>query len=142
MISGTGKLQAGDLQTHVSGDNRIAIGNYIYIGHEAVLSALGRVIAEERRHPSDQLTVDYQVQYSKHPFSANSSQILLELERTEGADTPSLLWAGDLDRDGKTDLLLNMGSDNAGRHFGLFLSSEAEAGQLVKLVAQFRFMGC
>lgn len=55
---------------------------------------------------------------------------------------PRLLWAGDLDRDGKADFLIDLT-----RHYNvsqptLFLSKGAEAGEVVKQVATFRTVGC
>lgn len=48
-----------------------------------------------------------------------------------------LLWAGDLDGDGKPDLLLNHG--DAEVHVALYLSSLAEKGQLVGLAGHFQY---
>lgn len=57
---------------------------------------------------------------------------------------PVLLWAGDLDRDGAIDLLL----DNTDTHYNvyrsmqLYLSSRAEGDALVRLAAGLRGLGC
>ena len=49
-----------------------------------------------------------------------------------------ILWAGDLDRDGKLDLLLNDVADEYGRfNWDLYLSTEASSDQLVGKVATF-----
>jgi hypothetical protein len=49
-----------------------------------------------------------------------------------------ILWAGDLDRDGKLDLLLNDVADEYGRFtWDLYLSTEASSDQLVRKVATF-----
>ena len=59
-----------------------------------------------------------------------------------GAESPRLVWAGDMDRDGKVDLLLETPHDST-TSTGLFLSSLAEPGKLVKLVGLFtRPSGC
>ena len=57
----------------------------------------------------------------------------------EGSETyMGILWAGDLDRDGKLDLLLNDVADEYGRFsWGLYLSTEASSDQLVGKVATF-----
>ena len=142
MISGPGKLEGGSIQTVFSGDKFITVGASIRFGLEVVITAMGRVTDEGMRHPSDLVTLDYQVMILQYPFSRADRQIILEHDRTSAESTPSLLWAGDLDRDGKTDLLLDMTDHYNVRHYGLFLSSEAEAGQLVKLVADLRLVGC
>jgi hypothetical protein len=53
-----------------------------------------------------------------------------------------LIWAGDLDGDGKLDLYIDrsLGEEKSGT--GLFLSSHALHGQLVKLAALFGHTGC
>ena len=53
-----------------------------------------------------------------------------------------LIWAGDLDQDGKLDLYIDrsLGEEKAGT--GLFLSSHTKKGQLVKLAALFGHTGC
>lgn len=57
----------------------------------------------------------------------------------------SLIWSGDLDNDGKTDFLINiptLPNNELGFSSGLFLSSRAEAKELVKLVAFHVQRGC
>ena len=57
----------------------------------------------------------------------------------------SLVWAGDLDNDGKTDFLLQLPTppnNELGYSSGLYLSSIANADELVKLVAYFISRGC
>jgi hypothetical protein len=54
----------------------------------------------------------------------------------------SLLWAGDLDDDGKLDLFVSVGWHYNMSERRLFLSSQAGKGQIVKKVAQFTTLGC
>ena len=50
----------------------------------------------------------------------------------------SVVWAGDLDRDGNIDLIIDDVDDNYSRYvWNLYLSSEAEPGSIVKMVASF-----
>ena len=59
--------------------------------------------------------------------------------------TISLIWAGDLDNDGKTDFIMQIptpSSNEIGFSSGLFLSSKADLEELVKLVAYFTSTGC
>ncbi|MFT3744701.1 MAG: hypothetical protein QM785_10485 [Pyrinomonadaceae bacterium] len=53
-----------------------------------------------------------------------------------------LIWAGDLDLDGKLDLYVDrsLGEEKSGT--GLFLSSHAKSGTLIKLAALFGHTGC
>lgn len=50
--------------------------------------------------------------------------------------TPVVHWAGDLDRDGKIDLLLSIPDDNCSYDERLYLSSMAGTGQIVRKAAQ------
>ena len=57
----------------------------------------------------------------------------------------SLIWAGDLDNDGKTDFIIQIPTppyNEMGDSSGLFLSSMADSEELVKLVAFFISTGC
>jgi len=55
---------------------------------------------------------------------------------------PALIWAGDLDRDGRLDLFLDLSNHyNVGRRT-LFLSSLAGDGELVGKAAEFVTYGC
>lgn len=59
-----------------------------------------------------------------------------------GDGSPLLHWAGDLDRDGKLDLLIDVTDhDNLSRR-ALFLSSLAKEGELVGLAGLFDSVGC
>ncbi|HEV2722891.1 MAG TPA: VCBS repeat-containing protein [Thermoanaerobaculia bacterium] len=52
------------------------------------------------------------------------------------------IWAGDLDGDGKLDLLVDVSNhDNAG-DTALYLSSKARSGELVGLAAMLQTVGC
>lgn len=55
---------------------------------------------------------------------------------------PAIVWAGDLDRDGGLDLLLNVSGHYAGSELALFLSSAARKGDLVGEVARFASSSC
>ena len=52
------------------------------------------------------------------------------------------MWAGDLDGDGKLDLLLNLSTHYNLDSHRLFLSSMAKKGQLVGEAAVFDAVGC
>ena len=58
-------------------------------------------------------------------------------------DSPSRLnWAGDLDGDGKVDLLLDIGIHDASSRMALFLSSLAKEGAMVGLAGFFDSGSC
>ena len=53
-----------------------------------------------------------------------------------------ILWAGDLDRDGQPDLIMSLSDHYNVMETALLLSSKADKGELIKLVATFRATGC
>lgn len=60
---------------------------------------------------------------------------------SESAVTVKVIWAGDLDRDGKVDLILSKNFEN-GESKQLLLSSKAKQKEFVKLVAEVTRTGC
>ena len=56
--------------------------------------------------------------------------------------SPVLLFAGDLDRDGKLDLIFNTTDHYNVSRPTLFLSSQAKSGELLGEVAHYESVGC
>ncbi|MBX3176678.1 MAG: hypothetical protein KF886_04915 [Candidatus Hydrogenedentes bacterium] len=75
-----------------------------------------------------------------HPVT--SSQVLYTAERVYEEARPSIVWAGDIDRDGQVDLLLNTTYHYNVTRLVLYLSSAAKEGELVGKVAEWRTTGC
>lgn len=66
-----------------------------------------------------------------------------ENELTFGSEhEPVVLWAGDLDRDGRLDLLVDTSDHYNVSEVALYLSSIARNGELVRRAANFRTTGC
>jgi len=88
---------------------------------------------------------DYRVTKYKINFNDQELVSIKQLASNEvagiSADYPKLIWAGDLDKDGKMDLLLDTQLDDypyeCDSNYVLFLSSFAEKGQSVKKVAEY-----
>jgi hypothetical protein len=74
--------------------------------------------------------------------SGESGQVLYSLQDCGNDPSWRLLWAGDLDRDGKLDLYVSVTQHYNVSERKLFLSSQAGEGQLVKEVADFVTSGC
>lgn len=89
----------------------------------------------------------YELRLESTQASLNDARVVLTdgrlmqvLYSAEGsADEPhyDIEWAGDLDRDGRLDLIVNLNSKYSLHPHQLFLSSKASPGQLVGLVATF-----
>jgi len=73
--------------------------------------------------------------------SGESEQVLYSLEECGNDPAWFLLWAGDLDRDGKLDLYVSVNQHYNVSEKKLFLSSAAGEG-LVEQVAEFVTSGC
>lgn len=74
--------------------------------------------------------------------SGTSSQVLYTLDACGNEPYWYLLWAGDLDRDGKLDLYVSVTQHYDVAQRKLFLSSQARRGKLVREVASFETGGC
>ena len=74
--------------------------------------------------------------------TGKSSQTLYTLGDCGNEPYWYLVWAGDLDRDGKLDLYVNVTQHYDVSERKLFLSSRARKGRLVKEVAAFVTGGC
>ena len=94
------------------------------------LLALGTAFA----HPGDIFIRDYTV--------ALSGLVFLKLAGMSMENTPNLLWAGDLDRDQRLDLLFRTPVGDYGKRYVLFLSSAANPPELVRAVASFDVPHC
>lgn len=67
------------------------------------------------------------------------SQYLFDYSGTDNTGGgATIAWIGDLDRDGKMDIIFDISDDYALRESRLYLSGKAAAGLLVKLVAKMR----
>ncbi len=74
--------------------------------------------------------------------SGETNQVLYGLEECGNDATWFLIWAGDIDRDGKLDLYLNVTQHYNVSERKLFLSSAAPEGDLVQEIADFVTSGC
>lgn len=85
---------------------------------------------------------EYRVNYEIVLESGGIKQTVVKHKQIGAESAPSLLWAGDLDRDGKIDLIMDTTDNYNCRILTLFLSSKAKPGQLVKQVASHLSTGC
>jgi len=81
---------------------------------------------------------DYALKLHNHPkpgWCAQECRNLVEVETIlDESVAPDVLWVGDLDSDGKLDVILDLRSDPEFNKPALFLSSSAENGDFVRLV--------
>lgn len=105
------------------------------------ISAEGR--EERKNHPRFGSIdgVDYKLRLNRRVEKETTTQIIASLPVLRALEGPVLVWAGDLDRDGKLDLLYNLSSFYIDTELALFLSSAAKEGELVGLAARWNAVG-
>ncbi len=74
--------------------------------------------------------------------SGGTEQILYEWTDGFIDQHCELIWAGDLDGDGRLDLVMNLSGHYNVSETTLFLSSTRQQGKLVRKAAVFRIVGC
>ena len=83
--------------------------------------------------------------YTFNMFQHSGRDIITQTLATIPGNTdghPEFVWAGDIDRDGKVDVLLNITNHYVVTHLVLYLSSAAKEGELVGKVAEHKTAGC
>jgi len=99
----------------------------------AVLRTTGGFSKEEK-----EFRTDYKIILE----SGGIKQTIVHHKQISSDSAPSLLWAGDLDGDGKVDLILDATDHYNVRDLTLFLSGKAKPGKLVEKVANHVSTGC
>lgn len=85
---------------------------------------------------------DYRFVLRKHDRPNIHEQVLTRIGVFAREGAPHLIWAGDLDRDGKIDLLFDEADREFYSRYTLYLSSAAKDGELVGKVAEWTTSGC
>lgn len=139
-INGLHKIKEGPIDT--AEYNRVVIPagkalQYTFKGKEYTIQAYG----DSTKLPSNEYS--YQNYGWKVSGKKNGKKIEQTLSEDEFFEDSIyvLLWAGDLDRDGIPDLLLDLSNHFNVSRIALFLSSKAEKGNLYKKVAEFETTG-
>lgn len=140
VVTGIERLEAGPVPTSFAGDQFVNLGQEIDFaekgGYPYSLSAVGE--ARLRNGSGEMLYYNYSL-VLRH---ADTRQTIIEYPVLALDGLPTLMWAGDLDRDGRLDLIMNLTNHYNVHLYALFLSSEAGPGELVRKVAEFRSVGC
>ncbi len=129
LITGMDTLQAGMVKTLFAGRLPLPMGSSLEfnLDEESSYSIIAFGGTE-----SDPGSVDHRVELAK----GSRSQVICTYDSTDAAVT-YLLWAGDLDRDGQLDMLIDTVCDYNASGPVLLLSSLAEDGDLLNMAAQF-----
>ena len=129
LVTGCEALQPGTVKTLFSGRMPMALGSFLEFTFEDrddySITAFGDLTLNSSAY-------DYKIELSK----GDRSQVIFSFDSTTDA-VPLLLWAGDLDRDGQLDLLVDTIYNYAASGPTLFLSSAVQDDSLLQQVAQF-----
>ena len=104
------------------------------------ISAFG--VAEEDVEFHHANLMNYEIRVYRGEEDKAVSQTLTTIPRMGDLGEPHLIWAGDLDQDGKMDFLFDFKTHYYVRNLALFLSTAAKEGELVGKVAEWETTGC
>ena len=133
LLTGVPNLSDGPIVAAINGPRFVYPGEQISIGGAFYLEALGSAIREVGG-----------VMFENYTFwilRGRERQRVASFERNS-PDGRQLLWAGDIDRDARPDLLFDLPLGDAGHNYVLFLSSMRAGDQLVSQAASFSTPGC
>lgn len=136
LVRGIADLKEGPVKTVFSGHQLVKPNQSISLQLSKDLRFSYQLYAEGKEGKE---TID---NYRIILYNDEKRQIILSRSPTYLEGAPSLLWAGDLDRDGKLDLLMDMTNHYNAYEPTLFLSSRAAPNKLLKKVASHRMVGC
>ncbi len=102
------------------------------------LLAVGRPVVKQFEKHTQKSIQDYELWLQRGAGEGTTRQLLFKESEAFGDGNARLRWAGDLDRDGRLDLIYNLGGHHTETRLALYLSSAAKPGALVGLVAQWR----
>jgi hypothetical protein len=88
------------------------------------------------------LFTDYRLELRDSGRIDSAGQAVFRLDALTLDNTPNVRWAGDLDRDGRLDLLLRVPLGGYSKRYVLLLSTRAARPELVKEVATFDIYDC
>ena len=147
LVHGVPTAQPGPVPTTYAGSRTLVPGTWQTVGYSPEASLL--LVASDEDGQTDAELVDMHspahllVQKVRHTPSEGSSRVadvIQDLGPVQG--TARLLWAGDLDGDRVTDLLLDETGLDGVIRARLWLSSEAGEGGIVAEAAVFETTGC
>jgi hypothetical protein len=140
LVAGVPGLRAGPVDTAFRGYTFLAPGQQLSI-------RLGarhyRLTARGASH-----AVPYSTVYSPYELgitvlgNQDSAFQVLDSLGFSADNTPEVLWAGDIDRDARLDLFLQLPGAGYSRQFKLFLSSLARPSELVAEAGSFYWPDC
>ena len=141
LFRGTPELPRGPVATCFQGAARLVGGTRLVLGTGAQQVMLG-AIREQPAPDREAYTVVLANDTVQQNLVASSWPRTGTPARDETYSYPELRWAGDLDKDDRIDLFLNLSADPARSRGALYLSSCAEKDEVLHLVAEYQYDNC
>jgi hypothetical protein len=131
------KLKTGKVAVAFRGEFQLGLSSFakpLRLGREEYV-----LLPESPRRGDDE---DFPRGYTLTLHKGNKHQVIFSLPEGGSDSRAELLWAGDIDGDGKLDLLINASDHYNVEHWRLWLSSYAKPGELVGVAAELVTTGC
>jgi hypothetical protein len=137
LIGGVPNLREGPVTASISDRQVLYPGQTVFVQEYGyLLEAEGTAMGAQ--YGGGMLFLDYAF-WLRGP---SRRELVVMKSRMSSENPPSVEWAGDLDRDGVPDFILNMPIGDVGSYFVLFLSTMATDNQMVSPVATYTRPGC
>jgi hypothetical protein len=143
LLRGDASFREGKIASVFSGRRFIFPGEAVDLGGDdnvpyVHVAAFGR--ADER--DGQPAMTHYSLKLSTNTTDEQRSQTIVARDTIDVDAGPWLLWAGDLDRDGRADFLFDLTDHYNVSHLALFLSTSAKEGEVAGLAGEWRTTGC
>lgn len=134
LLTGVRNLSEGPVGAAIHRPRLLHPGEALDIGAGYSLEASGRAV----REVGGTVFVNYAL-WTRH---GREAQRIASFERNSLDNPRQIVWAGDIDRDARPDLLFDFPLGDVGHNYVLFLSSTRGGDRLVSEAAAFSTPGC
>lgn len=138
LISGVNNMTEGPVTTTVQAPRVLLPGETLKIGGDTADSYSLEALGTATREQQDVVFLNYAL-WIRH---GHDVQRLITFQRNALDNPRQLVWAGDIDRDRRPDLLFDFPLGDVGHNYVLYLSSARQGSQLVSRVASFSTPDC
>jgi hypothetical protein len=139
LVRGLHDANLGSVKTLFVGKTMVMPESSLALGQQGFRLSLGaKGIRSGNRYSLYGLSDYILLLYVGFADGVQSQELISVRYADPGEAAIDVLWVGDLDADGKPDLLIDTGNHYTVMEYSLYLSSCAQNDELVRCVAQFR----